>query len=219
MMGAILPDEVTVIEGPNPIAGAHLLPEEAAALGRVSQTRRSEFTAARTYARHALARIGLPPVPILPGPDRQPLWPEGIVGSITHCQNYCAVAVARSDTIRAIGIDAEPDEQLPDEVLAHITVDQERAWLAATPHSTVHWDRILFSAKESVFKAWFSGTRQWLDFTDAFVTVDPEWHRFHVQIHPPFPLLAEGLSTELTGHYSVAGGRILTSLVIEHNKS
>lgn len=214
MMAAILPDEVKVIEGPIPTPGGDLLPEEAVALGSVSQARRLEFTAARIYARHALALLGVPSVPILHGPDRQPLWPAGIIGSITHCQSYCAVAVAPSKMFRAIGIDAEPNEPLPDEVLGYVTIERERAWLAAHRHATICWDRMLFSAKESAFKAWFASTHQWLDFTDAGVSIDPSSQRFEVRIISPVLALNDRSLIEFTGHYGVADGRIVTAIVI-----
>lgn len=213
MMAAILPDEVKVIEGPIPIPGGDLLPEEAVALGCVSPARRLEFTAARLYARRALALLGVPPAPLLPGPDRQPLWPAGIVGSITHCETYCAAAVAPSNAFRSIGIDAEPNEPLPDDVLGYITIRRERTWLAAHRHSSICWDRMLFSAKESAFKAWFAATHRWLDFTDAGVSILPNSQRFDVRIKPPVAARDER-SIEFTGRYCVADGYILTAIVL-----
>ncbi len=215
-MAAILPGGVTVVESAGSVTDAYLLPEEAAMLGNVSEARRREFTMARSCARRALAELGLPPTPILPGPDRQPLWPGGIVGSITHCGGYCAVAVARATTFTAVGIDAEPNDHLPDEVLERVTLEEERVWLRAWPQSATHWGRVLFSAKESVFKAWFSGTGLWLDFTDACVTIDPKHWRFRACIgKSPSPKIGEGAATKLTGRYLVSGGRILTAVVIE----
>jgi 4'-phosphopantetheinyl transferase EntD len=215
MMRAILPGAVTVAESAGADPHAYLLPEEAAALGRVAETRRREFTAGRTCARRALAELGLPPMPILSGRDREPLWPHGIVGSITHCEGYCAAAVARASVLAAVGIDAEPDEALPDDVLERVALQEERTWLRARRHSAMHWDRLLFSAKESVFKAWFSATAQWLDFTDACVTMDPERGRFRACIALPASAMGASGAAELTGRYRVAAGRILTALVIE----
>lgn len=213
MMAAILPDNVRVIEGPIPTVSGGLLPEEAAALGCVSRSRRLEFTAARVYARRALASLGVPPLPLLRGPDRQPLWPAGIVGSITHCATYCAVAVAPSTMFQSIGIDAEPNQPLPDDVLAYIALAPERAWLAAHRHPTICWDRLLFSAKESAFKAWFAVTQQWLDFSDAAVNIHPESQRFDVRIHPPDRPSRGRSSFEWSGRYCITDGNVLTSII------
>ena len=76
----------------------------------------------RTCARIALGRLGLPPAPLLSGPKREPLWPDGVVGSITHCDGYRAVAVARADQLASIGIDAEPHAELPAGILARIAL-------------------------------------------------------------------------------------------------
>jgi 4'-phosphopantetheinyl transferase EntD len=215
MMRAILPDSVMVVEGPTRLADARLLPQEAAALGRVSATRLAEFTASRTYARQALAGMGLPLMPILSGPQRQPLWPSGIVGSITHCADYCAVAVARETAFCAIGIDAEPDEPLPNEVLKYVALGPERDFVSDPRHAAVHWDRLLFSAKESIFKAWFQATGQWLDFMHACVTIDCASRQFHARIYPTASITRNDLKSELTGRYMIGDGRMLTALVIE----
>ena len=60
-----------------------------------------------------------------PGAKREPLWPAGVVGSITHCDGYRAAAVARATDLATVGIDAEPHEPLPDGVLAAIALPAE----------------------------------------------------------------------------------------------
>ena len=90
---------------------------------------RAEFTAVRVLARQALAKAGLPAAAVVPGPSREPLWPGGIVGSITHCAGYRGRAIARTDVIAAIGIDAEPHQQLPDGVLPMVATESSaRPW-------------------------------------------------------------------------------------------
>jgi hypothetical protein len=116
-----------------------------------------EFTTARACARHALAQLGLPASPITNGPNGELRWPAGVVGSITHCEGYRAVAHARAGQITTIGIDAEPHQALPPGVLDSISDQQERHAVGELNRSVegVHWDRLLFSAKESIYKAWF----------------------------------------------------------------
>ena len=88
---------------------------------------------------------------------------------MTHCAGYRAAAVARSGDLAAVGIDAEPHAPLPPDVLELVARPEERVELTALEEARpdLHWDRILFSAKEAVFKAWFPLTRRWLDFTDV----------------------------------------------------
>src|SRR4029077_12401529 len=131
-----------------------LFPEEAALVQSAVRKRRCEFAAGRYLARRALRGLGVPPRPILRGPNREPTWPDGVVGSITHCSGYCAATVASADVIEAIGIDAEVNDALPDDVLRIVMRNSERNWTGSRTDA-IHWDRIVFSAKESVFKAWF----------------------------------------------------------------
>ena len=161
----------TSAEGDYPEAiEAGLFPEEREHIAHAVATRRVEFAAVRRCARRALQELGYPPVPILPGEQREPRWPEGVVGSMTHCAGYCAAAVARSGEVSALGIDAEVHAPLPEGVLDLISLESERALLAELTErvpGAVHWDRVLFSAKESVYKAWFPLTRRWLGFEQA----------------------------------------------------
>ena len=102
-----------------------------------------------------------------------------------------------------IGIDAELNEALPDGVLRDIAGAEELAWLGELKRAQpdVHWDRLLFSAKESVYKAWFPLTGRWLGFEDAVLAVDPFEGTFSVRLLVPGPSLSD---RQLTG-FSVAG--------------
>ena len=175
MIEEILPVRVASAESFNDPPYVPLFPEEQALIGAAAEKRRREFATGRSCARRALAALGLPPAPILRGDRGAPGWPPGIVGSITHCAGYRAAAAARSQDALAVGLDAEPDLPLPDRVLDAVSLPAERAMLhdlaAAAPGTS--WDRLLFSAKESVYKAWFPLTGRWLGFPDAEVTVSP----------------------------------------------
>jgi 4'-phosphopantetheinyl transferase EntD len=156
---------------------AGLFPEEREHVANAVAKRRVEFAAVRRCARRALQELGYPPVPILPGEQREPRWPEGVVGSMTHCAGYCAAAVARGGEVSALGIDAEVHAPLPEGVLDLISLESERALLAELTDrvpGAVHWDRVLFSAKESVYKAWFPLTRRWLGFEQADIELRPD---------------------------------------------
>lgn len=171
----LLPPGAVAVEALSDPPEATLFPEEEALLARAVQKRRLEFTTVRHCARTALARLGVAAVPILPGERGAPRWPAGIVGSMTHCAGYRAAVLARGTDMVTIGVDAEPHGELPPDVLGAVTLPQERDQLArlAAERPDVHWDRLLFSAKEAVYKAWFPLARKWLDFDEAHVTFDP----------------------------------------------
>jgi len=84
-----------------------LFPEEIQSLGRVVNRRRIEFATGRYCAKKAISWLGVTPSAIVIGDGREPVWPSGIVGSITHCSGYCAAVAAKSSQVLSIGIDAD----------------------------------------------------------------------------------------------------------------
>lgn len=210
MIERILPGTVVAEDTFGDEPGAVLFPEEEAALAQAVDKRRREFTTVRACARRALGRLGLPPAPIPPGQRGAPTWPAGVVGSMTHCDGYRACAVARAEDVLTIGLDAEPNAALPPGVLDIVSDDEERAWIAkfaaAEPH--ISWDRLLFSAKESVYKAWFPLTRRWLGFEEATITVDPIRRTFDARLLVPGPV------TGFTGRWLADNGLVLTAICL-----
>jgi 4'-phosphopantetheinyl transferase EntD len=193
---------------------AALWPEEAAAVERAVEKRRREFAAGRALARAALAGLGQPPSAILAGIDREPIWPAGIVGAITHCAGYCAAAVARDDVVAALGIDAEPNEPLPTGALDLVTRPEEREWIESQPATSHCWGRLLFSAKESLFKAWFPLTRRWLDFAGARVMFDAGAGTFRASLVDE-QLTLDGRAVEgLEGRFLVRGDYVFTAICV-----
>jgi 4'-phosphopantetheinyl transferase EntD len=194
-----------------------LFPEEEALMARAVDKRRREFATARGCARRALAALGVAAAPILPGERGAPQWPPGIVGSITHCSGYRAAAVARARDMRTVGLDAEPDEALPDGVLGVISLPGERARLRdlalAAPGTC--WDRLLFSAKETVYKAWFPLTRRWLGFEDADITINAADGTFGVRLLVTAPAADGSPLTGFTGRWLARGGLILTAIAVQ----
>lgn len=131
MIDLILPSAVSVAEAFDDPPGLPLLGTEAEEVSRAVDKRRREFTTARWCARRALAGLGVAPVPVPRGERGAPVWPDRIVGSLTHCQGYRAAAVARDTDLRSLGIDAEDHLPLPDGVLDMVASEAERAHLAA----------------------------------------------------------------------------------------
>lgn len=203
---------------------APLFPEEAAAVAKAIARRRAEYAAGRACARAALADLGSPAGPILRDPHRgAPVWPDGVVGSITHCAGYRAAAVARTADVRTVGIDAEPHGPLPDGVLDVITAtaDEGAALKALTGQAPeLHWDRLLFSAKETVYKAWYPFHRRMLDFKEAelLFTRDPDADdrgSYTARLLIPGPLLTEGTGPDVfRGRWIARDGFVVTAIVV-----
>ena len=185
---------------------------EAAVVANAVAERRREFGTVRYCARKALQELRVRPVAILPDADGAPRWPAGVVGSMTHCTGYRAAAVARSGDVCALGIDAEPHDALPSEVRDLVLRDEEHARLSAfaRAHPQVHWDRIVFSAKEAVYKAWFSRTRRWLDFADVSTTVQVDG-RFSARVLLREPRLTSFGLDVFEGRWRVGRGLVVTA--------
>lgn len=216
MIEEILPAAVAAEDTREEWLDVELFPEELAALGRAVEKRRREFTAARACARRALERLGVAPCAIANGERGQPLWPRGVVGSITHCAGYRACAVAREAQVVGVGIDAEPHAPLPEGVLGEIARAEERPRLArlAGAEPAVHWDRLLFCAKEAVYKVWFPLAACWLGFEDATLTLDPVGGAFQARLLKPWPNTAAALPEILEGRWLVREGLVLTAIAL-----
>jgi 4'-phosphopantetheinyl transferase EntD len=213
----LLPDVVVVGEAFDDRPGEAPFPGEEDLIARAVDGRRREFVTARRLARAALAELGYPPAPIRTGPNREPIWPAGVVGALTHCAGYRAAAVARRADLAALGIDAEPNAPLPPGVGPSIVrpTEAERLDPLTSYAPEVHWDRLLFSAKESVYKAWFPLTGRWLGFEDAELTFDPMADTFGARI------LIDGARTdggppltELAGRFLVENGLLVTAVTV-----
>jgi 4'-phosphopantetheinyl transferase EntD len=213
----LLPPPVASVEAFDDLPGEEAFPGEEDLVASAVEGRRREFVTARRCAREALGRLGYPPVAIRSGERREPRWPQGVVGSITHCAGYRAAAVARADDLAGVGIDAEPNGPLPDGVEGLVTTADEPAMLRrlAEADPTVHWDRLLFSAKESIYKAWYPLTGRWLGFGDALLSLDPAAGTFTGRVRidgartdggPPL--------TELHGRYVVERGLVITAVTV-----
>ncbi|MGH3437175.1 MAG: 4'-phosphopantetheinyl transferase family protein [Sciscionella sp.] len=216
MISEILPVEVASAEASEDPRCAVLFAEEEAVVARAVDKRRREFTTVRHCARRALAELGFQPAPLLPGPRGAPRWPEGAVGSMTHCKGYRAAAVARASQVRTIGIDAEPHDALPSGVLDAIGLTEEKRALEqlAAAGGTVCWDRLLFCAKEAVYKAWFPLTGRWLGFSDASVAIDPVARTFHARLQVVGPEVGGTVLSGFSGRWLIGNGLVLAAVTV-----
>jgi 4'-phosphopantetheinyl transferase EntD len=192
-----------------------LFPAEQEVIARAVDKRRREFTSVRACARRALAELGQPPAPLIPGERGAPRWPDGITGSMTHCDGYRGAVLAKTTDLASIGLDAEPNLPLPQGVEKTIALPAERDHVAELARSqpAVCWDRLLFCAKESVYKAWFPLTGKWLGFEQARITflatATATDGTFAARILIPAPI------TGFTGRWLCAGRHILALILNE----
>jgi len=216
LIESILPAEVAFAEAFHDAAPAPLFPVEEALVARAVDRRRAEFATARACARRALAELGVAPGAIGRGKRGEPKWPAGIVGSITHCDGYRAAAVALGNAVASAGIDAEPNGSLSRRVLEAIALPAERDRVAilATVSPTVHWDRLLFCAKEAVFKAWFPLTGCDLGFADANIAFSADDTAFTARLLVPGPQVCGRLLSSFTGRWVCAGGLLAAAIVV-----
>ncbi|WP_308404743.1 4'-phosphopantetheinyl transferase superfamily protein [Streptomyces sp. XM4011] len=219
MIAELLPREVSAVEMfGDPDGTPDLFPEEAAVVARAVPRRRQEFATVRACARTALERIGGPRVPLLPGERGAPGWPPGFIGSMTHCTGYRAAVVAAAGRgLASLGVDAEPHEALRDPgVVEMVTLPGEREHLAklAASHPRVRWERLLFSAKESVYKAWFPLTGRWLGFEEARIAFDPDAGAFTAELLVPGPVVDGVPIRRFAGRWLVRDGLLVTAIAV-----
>lgn len=199
----------------------HLYPAELHHISRAVLKRREEFATVRACARRALGRLGVDRPALVPGRGGEPPWPDGFVGSMTHTDGYCAAAVARRTVALSLGIDAEPNEPLPEGVVDLVTGPDERARLAALTvrRPDVCWDRLVFSAKESVFKTWYPVMATWLGFEDVDLRPDPRGTFSVTPVDPAFGAPGAALLAGLRGRWQLCGSHLVTGALVPPSDS
>jgi 4'-phosphopantetheinyl transferase EntD len=160
--------------------------------------RLAEFAAGRAAARQALAALGLPKVAIPMGEDRAPIWPQGVVGSISHCAGACMAVVARQSDFVGIGLDLEPAQPVARDLWPSILLPEE---FAADGLGALR----IFVAKEAVYKAQYLLSRQVFDFQVLNITFQDQYFtaRFVLPV-PPFAAghILQGRMIEADGFYA-----------------
>ena len=226
-------DERVAIGRDEDAAIASMWPAEAEASATFAARRRAEFAAVRECAREALSEEGFEPAPIVKGARGVPIFPANAVGAMTHTDGLRAAAIARQSAFRSLGVDAEPHEGLPPGVLEAVSLQSERDWvravLAGDPELRV--DKLLFSAKEATYKAWFPLTRRWLGFEDAelsFRTEHAERTQSGVGARGTFtsriliaPDVIDGGSPlqVLSGRWVIESGFVVAAIALEQGES
>lgn len=162
--------------------------------------RQREFLCGRHYAHQILDSMGYGNFVISKDDKGCPAWPDGIVGSISHTNDYCVVAIAADECRSSVGIDLEESGRMKQSLWGRLFTQSEISQLKSIeqPIEQMRQAAILFSAKEAFYKYDYPLHQQQYDFTDVEVTLSGVPHQMHLYITGP------GQSIELTGYF-VAG--------------
>lgn len=144
---------------------ALLMPDEATSISSLKDSMRDASGAARQVARGLLAEMGLSGVPVVRAASGAPVWPADVVGSLAHDDEFATAAVAAAASISGLGIDIEPAKPLPAEVANIVKIDGDVLDGVDETLAT----RLLFAAKEAVYKAVFPRDQVILGFEDVVV--------------------------------------------------
>jgi 4'-phosphopantetheinyl transferase EntD len=161
-------------------------------IAKAVEKRRREFATGRILARRAMREVGLNPGPIRRGDQRQPLWPEGCLGSITHADRLAVAGVAASGSVRGLGLDVEVADRVGENLHDKLFTAWELSQLAG---ADPRLPGLLFSAKEAGYKATFPIAGKFIGFQEAEVLVDWPGNRFrfrYVGEHGPNRVMEEG---------------------------
>lgn len=150
------------------------------------------------------------------GPAREPRWPPGVVGSITHTADYASAAVARAADVSGLGIDHEEllEPALALEIAGTVAADWERAaLLEATGWSLAEVMTLLFSATETIFKCLYGYVHRYFDFRNVAIDAIEEAGQFHAQLL--VPLSAEcPTGTRLSGRFVWTARSLSTGMLL-----
>jgi 4'-phosphopantetheinyl transferase EntD len=207
----IMPSVFSLEEGWVNDLASELHPAERALVVTAVASRRREFAAGRTCARRALHPFGMSDWPVLVGRAGSPIWPRGIVGSISHTSHYCGAVAAYASQIAAVGIDVEVAVPFDNELLQMVCTRDEILWCER--HENV-CHSLLFSAKESALKAFFALLGSAPALREMNLTLDLTTGRFSGSSACRRDSALEQLFTNAEGRFYKAGGYVFTAMWI-----
>jgi 4'-phosphopantetheinyl transferase EntD len=208
-IAALLPGGVALDVREIGDAADALFPIEREAVARAVAKRTREFSTGRLCARAAMAALGVPPHPVPVGPQREPVWPDGLVGTISHGGELCLAAVSRKDDLLALGIDLEVGDPLDPEIRGLICTPDELRGAPAWGAAGVDPHKLVFSAKEALYKALFPHARRYIDFLEVEVGIDADTGTWRPTLLPPD--VSGRLAAPIEGRFLVAEGYVVTA--------
>lgn len=207
-VAALFPPGVGTALAPVVAEPPRLHATERAVVATAAPARRREFLAGRGCAHAALRAIGREQgLPVGRGAMREPLWPAGVVGSISHAGGLAGAVVARTADAWGLGLDIERLDPPLDDALERIVLGPRELSRPACDHPLGPYrSKIAFSIKECVHKCLFPHTRRPLDAHDVVVDVDLAAGRYDAAVDD---------GTGLAGRFAVVAGFVLAGLWVE----
>jgi 4'-phosphopantetheinyl transferase EntD len=203
LLADLFPDQVAICFSTEPASDTSLLPEELADTRKMVDARRLEFAHGRACAREALESLGLAAVAIPKGSNREPVWPNAVVGSITHTAEAAAAVVGHKTQFAGLGLDMESTEPLSDDLIALICRPDEEG------RKDGEHAKLLFSIKEAIYKCIYPTIKTFVDFQEMKVDIDAGSQHFVVEAHTP--VCEQALISRLEGGFRIAGGLVLSA--------
>jgi 4'-phosphopantetheinyl transferase EntD len=218
LIAGLLPNRVAVAEGLIADYQPDLWPEETAYVANAVEKRRREFACGRHFVRSCLRALGRPDEPLPVRADRSPRWPDGLVGSITHTDTYCAAAVARTDDVDSIGIDVEDLSRFEPELLQYVLSrgDVTRNFLG-TSGIDCSLGAALFSAKETFYKCLAGLAQAQFDYGDVGIEFIDGSDVFYGRLLRPVGRLS--VARAFIGRYVVVGDQVATAMILPRQGS
>ena len=177
-------------------------------------TRRAAFVCGRICAEQALQKF-VPTRSVRVGARGEPVWPTGIVGSITHNEHLACAVVSAKTGLVGIGIDSETIATSASRRAIEATCctrAEKEAWTRRATNALPA--TLIFSAKEAFYKAIHPFVGRFVDFDEAEVT-DIEWSEGSVTLRAASALLLESSPLRVTCRFACSGGMVHTAVFLE----
>lgn len=211
----LLPDPIVHSGGRIEALQAPLDPAEAVFIRDAVERRVQEFTAGRRCARAVLETLGVSRFALRMGARREPLWPETVVGSISHAAGYCVAAACPRERAAGIGVDIEAASPLPEALIDLVCTPREKAWCLAQPEQLAGLlAKFHFSAKEAVFKCLYPLFGEELEFEDVVLALDLNGGRFRAAVAGG--ALGRDADLALDGRLACTSCLLLTAVTVTH---
>ncbi|AOT09919.1 4'-phosphopantetheinyl transferase family protein [Pseudoalteromonas luteoviolacea] len=182
-------------------------------LHRAVAKRKAEYLAGRVCAANALEQIGHTHFIVQSADDRSPIWPVGVCGSITHSKGFAMAVATDQPNVLGIGIDIEhmmTDKQ-ESELRGQILIDDEASAFAALGQDHQKPLTLVFSAKESIYKALYSVVQSFFGFEAAKLIAHDTYRLQFVlttDLHSSLPT-----GTKITVYHQSTNDMVLTECV------
>jgi 4'-phosphopantetheinyl transferase EntD len=207
----LLPPGIHCVLSFDPPEDIQLLATEAESAGTMGTKRLREFSHGRDCAHQALGKLGYPQCPVPVDEHRAPVWPDTVVGSISHAGDAAAAVAAHKSEYRGLGIDLEPREPLEETLLKMICRPEELQLLDGRTNK-LYFAKIIFSAKETVYKCVWPTIRRFVDFQEIEIQIDFEARSFHALAHSG--QLPDDLINNIHGRYTESNALVISAAYV-----